>query len=189
MNSVGLSPTSAACRLLFAAGALVVSLGFTDFGSADRPQFQVRLTGLDRQWSPWSERASVSYGALPPEMVRDLVRTAKLTAVPHPGEPPCEKNYRPTAAQSRFVRCRDLTCRFPGCDRPAEVSDIDHTVPYPIGPTHPSNLKLLCRAHHRIAEVYSSHACSGIPSSISGPNRRCRGDRPPTRGLRTPLRR
>ena len=27
------------------------------------------------------------YGALPPEMVRDLVRTAKLTAVPHPGEP------------------------------------------------------------------------------------------------------
>ena len=26
----------------------------------------MRLTGLDRQWSPWSERASVSYGALPP---------------------------------------------------------------------------------------------------------------------------
>ncbi|PEG56861.1 hypothetical protein CQY21_30310, partial [Mycolicibacterium boenickei] len=26
--------------------------------------------------------------------------------------------------------------------------DIDHTVPYPLGPTHPSNTKLYCRAHH-----------------------------------------
>ena len=34
------------------------------------------------------------------------------------------------------------------CDRPAEASDIDHTIPYPAGPTHPSNLKALCRFHH-----------------------------------------
>jgi hypothetical protein len=47
-----------------------------------------------------------------------------------------------------FVRCRDLTCRFPGCDKPAEVCDLDHTVPFPMGPTHASNLKLLCRYHH-----------------------------------------
>jgi hypothetical protein len=49
-----------------------------------------------------------------------------------------------------FVRCRDLTCRFPGCDRPAERCDVDHTVPYPGGPTHPSNLKCLCRLHHLV---------------------------------------
>ncbi len=96
------------------------------------------------------------YGALPPEMVRDLVRTAKLTAVPHPGEPPCETSYRPTAAQSRFVRCRDLTCRFPGCDVPAEACQIDHTIPWPYGPTHPSNLKLLCVFHHLLKTFYSS---------------------------------
>ena len=30
---------------------------------------------------------------------------------------------------------------------PAEVCNIDHTIPYPLGPTHPSNLKLLCRFH------------------------------------------
>jgi hypothetical protein len=40
-----------------------------------------------------------------------------------------------------------LTCRFPGCDKPAEVCDLDHTVPFPTGPTHASNLKLLCRYH------------------------------------------
>ncbi|MDH6197507.1 hypothetical protein M2272_004162 [Mycobacterium frederiksbergense] len=27
-------------------------------------------------------------------------------------------------------------------------ADIDHTAPHPHGPTHPSNTKLLCRAHH-----------------------------------------
>jgi len=46
---------------------------------------------------------------------------------------------------ARFIRCRDLTCRWPGCDQPAAVSDIDHTVPYPVGPTHASNNKLYCR--------------------------------------------
>ena len=46
---------------------------------------------------------------------------------------------------ARSIRCRDLTCRFPGCEAPAQVCDIDHTIPYPVGPTHPSNLKLLCR--------------------------------------------
>lgn len=46
------------------------------------------------------------------------------------------------------MRARDLTCRFPGCRVPADRCDIDHVVPYPIGPTHPSNLICLCRKHH-----------------------------------------
>jgi hypothetical protein len=47
------------------------------------------------------------------------------------------------------VRARDLTCRAPGCDRPATQCDIDHTVAYADGgATHPSNLKCLCRQHH-----------------------------------------
>jgi hypothetical protein len=54
-----------------------------------------------------------------------------------------------------FIRCRDMTCRFPGCDAPAEHCDIDHTVAYPAGPTHPSNLKSLCRKHHLIKTFYT----------------------------------
>jgi hypothetical protein len=42
---------------------------------------------------------------------------------------------------------RDMTCRAPGCDRPAVFGDIDHTVAYPGGPTHPGNLKCYCRKH------------------------------------------
>ncbi|MCV7384198.1 HNH endonuclease signature motif containing protein [Mycolicibacter longobardus] len=59
-----------------------------------------------------------------------------------------EPRYRPSTALDEFVRCRDMTCRFPGCDRPAEFCDIDHAIAYPWGPTHPCNLRCLCRKHH-----------------------------------------
>ena len=88
------------------------------------------------------------YGGLPAETVRQMAKSAKLRPVIHPKDCPPEPGYRPSAALADFVRCRDLTCRFPGCDRPAELADIDHTIPYPGGPTHASNLKLLCRLHH-----------------------------------------
>ncbi|MUL85802.1 MULTISPECIES: HNH endonuclease signature motif containing protein [unclassified Mycolicibacterium] len=64
---------------------------------------------------------------------------------------PCdqaEPRYRPSTALTAFVRMRDMTCMFPGCDRPAQRCDIDHTTPYPDGATHPSNTKCLCRIHH-----------------------------------------
>ncbi|MBN3509791.1 HNH endonuclease [Mycolicibacterium septicum] len=63
---------------------------------------------------------------------------------------PAEPGYRPSVALSEFIRWRDLTCRFPGCDAPAARCDIDHTMPYPLGPTHPSNTKLYCRTHHLV---------------------------------------
>ncbi|QUR68559.1 HNH endonuclease signature motif containing protein [Mycobacterium spongiae] len=66
-----------------------------------------------------------------------------------------EPGYRPSASLQRFIRCRDMTCRFPGCDRPAESTDIDHTIPYPYGPTHPSNLKCLCRKHHLLKTFWT----------------------------------
>ena len=95
------------------------------------------------------------YGAIPPETVRALAARARLRPVINGRELGAEPHYRPSAALAEFVRCRELTCRFPGCDRPAEVADIDHTVPYPLGPTHPSNLKLLCRLHHLLKTFYA----------------------------------
>lgn len=67
----------------------------------------------------------------------------------HPADARAEPGYSPSAALSDYVRCRDLTCRAPGCDRPATECDIDHTIPYARGgATHASNLKVLCRQHH-----------------------------------------
>jgi hypothetical protein len=98
----------------------------------------------------------VTGGAVPAPLLAELIRGgAKVTPVHHPGDAPAESGYRPSAALERFIRCRDLTCRFPGCDRPAEFCDLDHTVPYPLGLTHPSNLKCLCRKHHLLKTFWT----------------------------------
>jgi hypothetical protein len=48
-----------------------------------------------------------------------------------------------------------VTCRWPGCDRPAVGCDIDHTIPHSQGgATHASNLKCYCRLHHLIKTFY-----------------------------------
>ena len=88
-------------------------------------------------------------GVMPAPLLAARLDRATLREVHHPGEAPPEPRYVPSRKLADFVRCHDLTCRFPGCDRPATNCDIDHTVPYPVGPTHPSNLKCLCRFHHR----------------------------------------
>ncbi|MCV7009392.1 HNH endonuclease, partial [Mycobacterium gordonae] len=54
-----------------------------------------------------------------------------------------------SSALADFVRARDLTCRWPGCEVPATACDVDHTLPYAQGgPTHAGNLKCYCRTHH-----------------------------------------
>ena len=87
-------------------------------------------------------------GPVPAPLVREMAETAKLKPLSIPKNLLAEPQYRPSAALADFVRCRDLTCRWPGCDKPAWKADIDHTVPYPAGPTHPSNNACYCRFHH-----------------------------------------
>lgn len=88
---------------------------------------------------------------IPAELVAQLVVSSRLRPLVHPGDAPPERGYVASRALADFVRCRDLTCRFPGCDRPATETDLDHTVPYSQGgATHASNLKCLCRQHHLI---------------------------------------
>jgi hypothetical protein len=96
------------------------------------------------------------YGVIDAEQVRDLVATAALHVIDPVTSPVETLRYQPSVALERAVRCRDLTCRFPGCSRPAVVCDIDHTVPFnhqdPAagGLTVAENLKCLCRQHHRL---------------------------------------
>ncbi|MCV7402991.1 DUF222 domain-containing protein [Mycobacterium fragae] len=66
-------------------------------------------------------------GMVPAPLLAELIRGgATIRPVDHPGAcAPAEPGYRPSAGLERFVRCRDLTCRFPNCDRPAEYCDLD----------------------------------------------------------------
>ncbi|MDF2824178.1 MAG: hypothetical protein K0R68_1586, partial [Mycobacterium sp.] len=92
----------------------------------------------------------VGVGIVPAPLVAALITAgATVRHLRPPGTDP-EPRYRPSVTLDEWVRARDLTCRFPHCDRPADYCDFDHTVPWPAGPTHASGGKLLCRLHHEL---------------------------------------
>jgi Domain of unknown function (DUF222) len=96
----------------------------------------------------------IGAGVMPAALLAVTLERATVRGIRHPGEAPPEPHYRPSRALADFVRCRDLTCRWPGCDKPAYGCDIDHTVPWPVGPTHASNIKCYCRFHHLLKTFY-----------------------------------
>lgn len=101
---------------------------------------------------PKSKPALLLGGPLiPAPLLAELINAgAIIKPVRHPGANSApEPGYRPSTALDEFVRCRDMTCRWPNCDRPAQFCDIDHAIAYALGGlTHPSNLRCLCRKHH-----------------------------------------
>ncbi|AQT82139.1 HNH endonuclease [Mycolicibacterium litorale] len=102
-------------------------------------------------------------GIVPPALLAQLIRSgAKVRHVRRPGDEP-EPGYRPSAGLDEFVRLRDLTCRFPNCDVPAEFCDVDHTVPWPWGPTHASNLSCKCRKHHLLKTFWEGWSDRQLP--------------------------
>ena len=103
--------------------------------------------------------AAIMGGALLPAPLLAATIAASATIVPicHPGNTSPQPRYTPTAQLATFIRCRDMTCRFPGCDEPAQACDIDHTIAYPAGPTQASNLKCLCRKHHLLKTFWGWH--------------------------------
>ncbi|CAJ1502339.1 HNH endonuclease signature motif containing protein [[Mycobacterium] burgundiense] len=95
-------------------------------------------------------------GVVPPAQLAELIDAgAKISPLRAPDQT-AEPRYRPSAKLARFIRARDLTCRFPGCSASAEICDVDHTIPDERGgPTHPSNLACLCRKHHLLKTFWS----------------------------------
>jgi hypothetical protein len=89
-------------------------------------------------------------GVFPTSLLAEVLRRG---ATIRPIEPPRaapEPGYHPSVGLAEFVRMRDMYCRAPGCDVAADRCDVDHTIPWPLAPTHPSNLKCLCRKHHML---------------------------------------
>jgi len=59
------------------------------------------------------------------------------------------ERYRPTRTIWEQVVGAQSTCFRPACDAPSTVSDLDHRIAWPAGPTDPSNLGPACRTDHR----------------------------------------
>ena len=89
----------------------------------------------------------------PPQQLAELLRRLNLTFTPiakgSPDDAPAEDGYVPSRKLRHLVRARTATCDAPGCRNPAAGADLDHSVPWPDGPTSQSNLAPRCRTHHR----------------------------------------
>jgi len=64
-----------------------------------------------------------------------------------------EDRYVPSRRLKHLVRARNATCPAPGCGAQACHNDLDHTVPYPDGPTDECNFGPPCRRHHRCKQA------------------------------------
>ncbi len=78
---------------------------------------------------------------------------ASETADPedHPATTRRDRDRRfPGARLAAWVIARDQVCVAPGCPRPAETCDLDHTIDWVRGgPTEAGDLEALCRHDHR----------------------------------------
>ncbi|TFD50137.1 HNH endonuclease [Cryobacterium sp. Hh11] len=97
------------------------------------------------------------YGPIDPETARRLAGTAtsflRVLTHPHTGIvlDVSSTPFRVPAALKKYLRLRDGTCRFPGCNRSAGHSDLDHTIDKQFGgPTTATNLHFLSPAHHNL---------------------------------------
>jgi hypothetical protein len=96
------------------------------------------------------------YGAIPASVARKLAADGtwqRFVSDPTTGNllDFGREKYTPPQELVDYLLARDRICRFPGCRRTGQSSDIDHAHSWESGgETNPANLGLLCRRHHRM---------------------------------------
>ena len=120
--------------------------------------------GRARGQHPWEPASSATSppGTSPPDAdqaarLRHLIQALKIIFDPI-AQDTCdhrsaENRYTPSRKLKDLIRARTLTCDAPGCNAQARYSDLDHTTPYPDGPTDQCNLGPKCRRHHRAKQA------------------------------------
>jgi hypothetical protein len=94
------------------------------------------------------------------------------------------RTYEISQRLREFIIARDRTCRFPGCQRRADLSQIDHAIPWDDGgQTNPENLGALCVRHHQLKTFAGWQITDSKPDGscvwISPEGRRYDHDPPP----------
>ena len=93
----------------------------------------------------------------PPARLAELLRRLNLTFTPVANgtcdHAEAEEHYTPSRKLKHLIRARTATCDAPGCQAQALNTDLDHTIPWPDGPTDQCNLAPRCRTHHRVKQA------------------------------------
>jgi hypothetical protein len=78
-----------------------------------------------------------------------------------------EPGYTPSRKLKHLLRARAATCDAPGCNAQAVYCDVDHTTPWPDGPTDECNLAPRCRRHHRCKQAPGWHVDQPQPGTAT----------------------
>jgi hypothetical protein len=116
----------------------------------DKARVDERLCRSATRLTPGRLRAG--YGWMPLwSLTESHVRVVRSssTDLAHPNHGDPDPGYAPRRTTRHAIAGRDHTCRFPGCHRRARAWQVDHTRPWPHGPTCACNLGSLCTRHHR----------------------------------------
>ena len=101
--------------------------------------------------------------------LRDLLHRMKATFEPIARDTcdhrHAEDRYVPSRKLKHLLRARTLTCTAPACNAQALYCDIDHTTPYPDGPTCECNTNPKCRRHHRTKQAPGWKAAQPTPGT------------------------
>jgi uncharacterized protein DUF222 len=106
---------------------------------------------------PWPQNVPRSSGDPPDAQLLDLLRRLNITLEPLARDTcdhqNAENRYVPSRKLKHLVRARNQLCTAPACNAQAIYCDLDHSVPYPDGPTDQCNLNPKCRRHHRTKQA------------------------------------
>ena len=146
-----------AARDLLLYGTLTPGSALADAVARTRPSVHVTVPVLTLIGESEAPGLLQGYGPIAADTARRLAaRAPSFTRIlTHPVSGAVldvdRTSYRPPADLAKWLEVRDDTCRFPGCNRAARRSDIDHTVDWhDNGPTAVDNLAHLCPAHHHL---------------------------------------
>jgi hypothetical protein len=110
-------------------------------------------------------------GAPQAAQLLDLLRRLNITLEPVARDTcdhaHAENRYVPSRRLKHLLRARNQTCTAPACNAQAAYCDIDHTVPYPDGPTCECNTNPKCRRHHRIKQAPGWTAAQPAPDTAT----------------------
>ncbi|HZE66897.1 MAG TPA: DUF222 domain-containing protein [Sporichthyaceae bacterium] len=148
--------------------ALVLRTGQLPKRRGQRPHLNVTLTAATLKGEPGAPPATTSGGqVLTPAQVQRIACDADVTPIILNGKGVplwVGRKYRTvTPGQWTALVVRDGGCVFPQCDRPPDLCEAHHLIPWlpDLGPTDLDNLALFCFGHHDVAHEQGWHARMG----------------------------
>jgi hypothetical protein len=115
-----------------------------------------RATTLEKRLAPEAVKARREHARRAGQLA-ELLHRLHLTFTPIArgacDHTQAEDHYTPSRKLRHLVRARTSTCDAPGCQAQAPNTDLDHTRPWPAGPTGQCNLAPRCRTHHRAKQA------------------------------------